>query len=453
MELVTYLQILARRKWIVIFTIVATLVGFFIGQRLMPDVYEANTVLRIIPYSSGEPPYTQLIYADRIMNTYVEIATSGPFLDALREQLGLGKDQPADVNAEIIPDSELLRITVEDYDPNMARDAANTLATMMVNENPIRDIKIIVVDPALTSEPPSELQSLINFALAMIVGLSAGIGLAFIIEYLDPRLQTTVKIAEIAGLSVIGQIPYNKRRRNNRLLIGEFPYDDAFRRLRINLCKIAEKSGKKILMFTSSQPQEGKSTISANLAISLTQIGRRVLLVDADLHRPSLHTLLNLPNERGLSDIASGKPLSKNTIQKSDIPGLDILSSGPIFSERTDILDEKKLSVFLGNLRGEYDFILVNTPAYLGVADAASLISIMDGVLLIARRGLVRAQALQATCQQLNNSDTEVLGLIVNNDNPPLHGGYYRYHQIKQPRIDEHAVEKTKDKSVATASS
>ncbi|GAG80497.1 unnamed protein product, partial [marine sediment metagenome] len=182
MELNIYLQILARRKWIIIITVLATLVGFFIAQSFIPPSYEAETVLRVIPYSAGDPQYTQLVYANRIMNTYIEIATSGPFLDALNQELGLEEGHLLEVTADIIPDTELIRITVEDSDPYLARDAANTLAAMVISENPIRDLNITVVDPAVTPKPSSILQSLVTIILALIVGLVAGTGLAFLAE-------------------------------------------------------------------------------------------------------------------------------------------------------------------------------------------------------------------------------------------------------------------------------
>lgn len=453
MELTTYLQILARRKWIIIFTVLATLVGFFIGQRQIPPVYEADTVLRIIPYSSGEPPYAQLIYANRIMNTYVEIATSGPFLDALRQELGLDEGRPGEVNAEIIPDTELIYITVEDSDPYLARDAANALGAMIISENPIRDIKIAIVDPAVTPGPPSQLRSLMTLALVIVVGLVAGTGLAFLFENFDPRLHTTEEIAEIAGLSMIGQIPYYRWRRKNRLLIGEFPYDDAFRRLRINLLKITEEARLVTLMLTSSQPEEGKSTIAANLAISLAQTGRQVLLVDADLHRPTLHKLFNLSNEAGLSSVAQGTlPLSRAT-QKSEFPGLDILTSGPIISEATELLELGTLNPKLRKLKYHYDLVLVNSPAYLGVVDAALLVSAMDGVLLVAKKGLIRAQTLNATSDQLNNTKTRLLGLIVNNDSAHLPRKYYRYYRNRKPSPIESPAGETEDASLVNATS
>ncbi|MCJ7536448.1 MAG: polysaccharide biosynthesis tyrosine autokinase, partial [Anaerolineales bacterium] len=233
----------------------------------------------------------------------------------------------------------------------------------------------------------------------------------------------------------------------NKPLIGEFPYDDAFRRLRINLVKMTDKVEMKILMLTSSQPDEGKSTISTNLAISLAETGRRVLLVDADLHRPSLHELFELPNAIGLSNIAKGTLPPTMAIQESEYPGLEILTTGPVDSDPSLLLEEADILPILNKLKPDYDFILLNTPAYLGVADAALLTSGTDGVLLIAKKGFVCEPALRSTCQQLMGSDSRILGLIINNDSPPLSKDYYRYYSKKQPSPYEPSLQEKDEAS------
>ena len=120
MELSEYLTILRRRKWVIILTTLATIGTAILGYWLIPMEYTAEAVVRIIPYPSGEPSYTQLIYADRVMRTYVEIGSSNLVENEIRHALGLQEDQPADMRVEIIPDTELLRITVKDPDPMLA---------------------------------------------------------------------------------------------------------------------------------------------------------------------------------------------------------------------------------------------------------------------------------------------------------------------------------------------
>ena len=433
MELKTYLQIISRRKWIVIFTVTATMVGYIIIQPFIQPSYEAETTLRVIPYSTGDPPYTQLVYANRIMNTYIEIATSGPFLDALNQELEFVGDSPIEISADIVPDTELISIKVISSDPILARDAANTLAAMVISENPIRDLNISIVDPAVTPEPDSFLQSIMTFVLVLVVGLIAGIGLAFLIENLDPRLHSSEEITNITGLKILGHIPFDKQKQNNQYLVSEFPYNEAFRRLRVNLLKITEGNEIKTLMLTSSQPQEGKTTLSANLAISLYETGRRILLIDGDFHQPALHEIFEISNEFGLSNVLQGSMPSSDAIQKSDFDGLDILSSGPNYSYTTELLEPSRISPLFDELMKEYDLILVNAPPYLGIADAVQLSPSMDGIILVAMRGMVRADALQATCLELTNNEANLLGVIINNDNSLIPGEYYKYYKKKPP--------------------
>jgi capsular polysaccharide biosynthesis protein len=148
MELSAYLEIIRRRLWIIIVTTMVTMLVAISGWLLIPTTFEVSTKLRVEPYTIGDPPYAQLVYAERIMNTYVQIASSSPILKEMRGKLNLASDQPASIEVEVIPNSELLLITVEDQDPVLAQNVANTLAEMLLNERSIKDIRVSVIEPA-----------------------------------------------------------------------------------------------------------------------------------------------------------------------------------------------------------------------------------------------------------------------------------------------------------------
>jgi capsular exopolysaccharide synthesis family protein len=405
---------------------ISALIVYLIGRFLTPETFVAEAIIRIVP-TSGESPITQSTYANRIMNNYVEIATSGPFINSLRDRLGLPNDRPADVDVDTIPDSELLLISVEDTDPLLARDAANTIAEMLLDENPIRDIRITVIDPAGIPKSPSILTVLLYFYLVLILGLVAGIGVAFLIENLDTRIYKLQEIEKITNLPIIGQIPNAKGRKRGKFLVEEYPYSEAFRRLRINTVKISQKKDLKTIMLTSAQPKEGKSVISSNLAISLAQAGFRVILIDSDLHRPTLHEIFNMPDKRGIRDVVNGSlPLSE-AIVHSGVHNLDLLLSGLDSSDKNEIIEIENLADFLTELRDKYDYVVLDTAAYLGVADTFELLDSADGVLLVTMQGHVRDNALRITYQQLNTSTNNLLGLIINKDTTPISDEYLHY--------------------------
>lgn len=433
MELSSYLQILNRRVWIIVGTTLAAVVAFYFLQARSPRMYEATTVLRITPYSSSNPTFTTLAYAERIMNTYVEIATSSPVLDELRARLGLGPGKPRSIEAVVIPDTELLRISAIDSNPVLARDAANTLAEMLLDVQVIRGIDVTVIEPANTPNPPGLTRTILIGVLIVSVGVLGGAGLAFLFENLDTRLHTTDQIVASTGLPLLGEIPSSTKKQYVNWLVDIMPFADVFRRVRVNILTLSESTPLHTLLITSSEPDEGKSTIVSNLARSMAQTGRKVAVVDTDLHCATIHELFGLPNETGLTSVLVGDKSLSTTLQDSEYPGVQVLTSGPQIPAPAEALGSEKMSTVLEQLHKQFDIVLLDTPAFQGVADAAMLAPHVDGVILIARRGMVREAALLSTYQQLKNVNAEIIGVIVNRVNVNLSNRYHKYYQQAEP--------------------
>jgi receptor protein-tyrosine kinase len=443
MELSSYLQILNRRIWIVVITTLAAVVAFYFLQARTPTSYEATTVLRITPYSTTNPTFTTLAYAERIMNTYVEIATSSPVLDELRGRLGLTGGQPNDIEAVVIPDTELLRITAVDSNPILARDSANTLADMLLDVQVVRGINVSIIEPASTPKPPSITRTIMIGVLIVIVGFLGGAGLAFLFENLDTRLHTTEQIVSLTGLPLLGEIPSAKKRQNVGWLVDLMPYADVFRRTRVNILTLSENTPLNSLLITSAEPDEGKSTIVANLARSMAQTGRTIAVLDTDLHCATIHTIFELPNEIGLSSVLEGKVKLSAALQESEFPGIHVLTSGPQFPAPAEALGSEEMREVLRQLLKQFDIVLLDTPAFLGVADAAMLAPHVDGVMLIVRRGSIREASLRTTCQQLLNVNANLIGVIVNRVNVNLSSRYGKYYQQdKAYQVTDEALDK-----------
>jgi capsular exopolysaccharide synthesis family protein len=425
MELADYLQILNRRKWIIILTAVVTLAAYYFIRPIIPTTSESTAILRISPYTSSNPSYNALLYADRIMNNYVKIASSTPLLNQLRGTLALTSDQPFDLKVEILPDSELLLITVEDYDPVLARDVANTLAELLSTIKVTRDIKITIVDPATLPEPPTVLREVMLAAFAVILGLMGGVGLAFIIENLDTRLFTIKRIEMVTGLPVFGEIPVSPvgLLKNSPLL------NDSLRRLRTKLLVESRTDPFQTLMISSAEPKEGKSTIIAHLGRSMALTGRRCIIVDADLYCPTTHKLFDLPNDVGLSSVLENKEALSDSLCETQFPDLFVLTSGPPIPNSAELLGSVQTSTLLEELKNEFDMIFLDSPAFLGAVDTAVLASAVDVVILVARCGSIRVAPLLATCKQLEDVHAKPLGMVVNRVKKPLPRRYHKYYQ------------------------
>lgn len=202
---------------------------------------------------------------------------------------------------------------------------------------------------------------------------------------------------------------------------------EAYRVLRTNLQFASiDKPIKKILV-TSSIPQEGKSTIAANLAVTLAKAEKKVLLIDADLRRPKQNKIFHLENHIGLSNfLAENLPL-ENALKNTIIENLDIITSGPIPPNPAEILGSVKMKNFLEEVSNIYDFIILDSPPVNSVADASILSTLVDVVILVAAAGQTEREALIVAKQQLEKVNAKILGVVLNKVEQK-HGGYYYYY-------------------------
>jgi len=259
--------------------------------------------------------------------------------------------------------------------------------------------------------------------LGAMVGLAGGLGLAFLFENLDTTLYTVEQIGAAAQAQVLAQIP--KQIRPLILSNGDSPQADAFRRLKTNLFVSDGEQPLQTLMVTSAEPGEGKSFIVANLALVMAQSERKVLVVDCDLRRPSLHRVFGLPNSVGLSSVLKGEATLDEALQQSEAPGVVVLTSGPLPHNPTDLLGAPETPALLGELARQFDKVLLDTPALLPVVDAAVLAPGVDGTLLVVERARVRREDLQAALEQLTLSRASLAGVAVNRTKSTRRYGYY----------------------------
>jgi capsular exopolysaccharide synthesis family protein len=181
-----------------------------------------------------------------------------------------------------------------------------------------------------------------------------------------------------------------------------------------------DKSLARLMVVTSPGPQEGKTTVTANLAVTMASMGRRVLLIDADLRRPKIPEIFSLRNERGLSSILGATTVTslEGFVQETSIPHLSVLTSGPWTSACPNLLHSRRFAELLRQLREKYDFVLVDTPPLLPVADARVIGRLSDGVILVVRADQTTREAAAAAHQRLADDGTPVLGLILNDWTP-----------------------------------
>ncbi len=201
---------------------------------------------------------------------------------------------------------------------------------------------------------------------------------------------------------------------------------EAYRTLRTNIQFSSLDKPLQTLLITSTAPDEGKSTTLANLAVTMAQAEQRVIVVDCDLRRPSLHTLFGLANEPGLTNVILQQNDMPLPLQATGVPGLSVLASGPLPPRPADLLGSRRMEALIARLRAEADIILFDTPPVIAVTDAAVLATRLDGVLLVLQAGKTRRDRAREARRQLEKVKANLIGVVLNNARPEAGYGYYR---------------------------
>ncbi|MFZ0866148.1 MAG: polysaccharide biosynthesis tyrosine autokinase [Candidatus Sulfotelmatobacter sp.] len=323
----------------------------------------------------------------------------------------------------------------------------------------LRSDNIRVVDSARVPLVPSSPDIPRNLAIGFILGLSGGIGLAFLLESLDNTVRTPEQAELASGLPSLGVVPQFLRADTRSLqpaklslakveLVAYYrPKSEAaesYRSLRTSILLSALDSPPKVLLVTSPLPQEGKTTTSVNCAIVLAQRGSRVLLVDADLRRPGVHRAFGLGrDEGGLSTVLEGTTTMESVVAfYPQVPSLRILPAGPPPPHPAELLGGNKMKSLIAQWRRDYDHVIIDTPPALSVTDPVILSVESDSVILVIRSGKTTKDALRRAADLFWQVNARVLGVVVNGIDLGSPDHYYYYYGAKSSRgyYDSEAV-------------
>jgi capsular exopolysaccharide synthesis family protein len=316
----------------------------------------------------------------------------------------------------------------------------------------LQSSNIRVVDPAMIPAYPSRPAKARNIALAFLVGLVGGIGLALMREYLDNTVKTPDDIETLARLPSLAVVPQfaavNGNGTRKRLLSGiaanghekrielvaqhlpNSQMSEAFRALRTSLLLSQPGRPPQVILVTSALPREGKTTAAANLAVTLAQLGDRTVLVDADLRKPGVGRLLNMGNGKyaGLSSYLAGvSTLDLVTIPHPVIPNLSAIPTGPLPPNPADLLSSDKLAEAIAELRTKFKFVVIDSPPVMAATDAVILSVQTDGVLLVVRSGDTPKEAFSRTRDLLMSVKCHILGVVLNAVDSTAPDYYYSY--------------------------
>src|SRR6266576_3921457 len=317
----------------------------------------------------------------------------------------------------------------------------------------LRSSNIRVVDPAMIPSTPARPAKGRNMALAFLVGLVGGIGLALLREYLDNTVKTPDDIETLARLPSLAVVPQftgsNGHARKRGLLQGpaanghemrtqlaaqhlpKSQMSESFRALRTSILLSLADHPPQVILVTSALPREGKTTAAANLAVTLAQLGDSTVIVDADLRKPGIGRLLNLGGGKyaGLSSYLAGvSSLDLVCVPHPTIPNLVAIPTGPIPPNPADLLSSDKLADGIAELRTKFKFIVIDSPPVMAATDAVILSVQADGVLLVVRSGETPKAAFTRTRDLLNSVKCRILGVVLNAVDSSAPDYYYSYH-------------------------
>ncbi|MBE0416981.1 MAG: polysaccharide biosynthesis tyrosine autokinase, partial [Coriobacteriia bacterium] len=288
-----------------------------------------------------------------------------------------------------------------------------------------------VVSPAVVTGDPVSPQPLRNGVLGLAVGLVFGLGMAFLYEYLDNTIKSTEDAERLYGAPVLGTIPLEKFERDEvrRLTIVQHPGSpaaEAYRVLRNSLDFINFEHDIKTLLVTSAAPGEGKSTVAANLAASLAQAGKKVALVTCDFRKPTTEAFFGVHTMIGLSDVLTGSHSLKAALQCPGDKSLLIMTSGKIPPNPSELLGSQKMRDLVTDLEEWADWVIIDTPPLLAVADAAAVARWVDGVLIVSRAGTSTRETAAKGVEMLEKVGARIIGSVVwGLDTAAAGSGYY----------------------------
>lgn len=311
-----------------------------------------------------------------------------------------------------------------------------TIQTLDVSKN-IGQENMQVMQPASPARevPP---KVLLNLVLGLIMGFAVGAGLLVVLDRADDRLTSFTEINEHFALPVLGQIP-NVTPRSKKVPTftqllrpddDRYMFAEAFRNLRSSLVFMPGQQELRSLLITSSIPGEGKSTISANLSVTMAFAGARVLLVDADLKRGDMAKMFSVDGRFGFSSVLRGDASWQTIVQPTAYENLTLLPRGPVMSQPAELLLQPILDSFLQETKAAYDLVIFNSAPILATDDTTTLAPNVDGCLMVLRAFVTSARLAENSLNALHQRQAKVLGLILNSVNTEMSDYYhYRYSQ------------------------
>lgn len=458
MDATHYLRI-ARQQWllIVVCAVAGSVAGALIAFTQAPT-YAAHAQLFVSTSGAGNDvsqAYEGGLFSQQRVKSYAEIVDSPDVARAVIERLDVpyaASKLRSQIRASVPEDTVLINYVVNDTSAERARELSdavgiefarlvNRLETPQGKEH--SPVKVSVTKRADLPTAPVSPRPALDIGLGLLVGLGIGVAGAALRESLDNSVGTKHDAGALTGSPVLAAIGEDSEADTDPLAMcgdGFSVRAEAYRQLRTNIRFLNVDKRPRSLLVTSSVAEEGKTITATNLAIALAEAGEHVVLVDADLRRPTVSELLGLPYGAGLTNVLLGDVELGNALQlwRSDLR-LDVLTSGAIPPNPSELVGSQRMANVLAALTEAADVVVVDSPPLLPVTDAAVLAQLSGGAILVTRFGSTRVEQLRAAAAALRNVDAPILGVVLSRvPRRATAGGYHSYGYAYRPgaRVD-----------------
>lgn len=418
-----------------------------LGKHITP-LADGETQLMTISVSDTDPEraaaianavaerFQEYVVSDLTASSENDLASFDASLQELQGQIQTAQGELDTLNASADANDPAVQGQIDGVNARL-QTLQSTYAQLVALSTTIRansalaGNQISIAERATAPEFPYAPNKVVNIMLGLIIGGILAIGLILVLEYLDNTVKSTTDFGDLVGaplLSAVSAIPKLTQGRQ-QLFVLEHPKSGAAESIRLLRTNIEFASATKeitILGVTSANPGEGKSTMAANLAITLAQAGFETALIDADLRRPSQHRIFGLGNDRGLSTLLSVPTRTWDWAgQTTLLSNLTLIPAGPLPPNPADLLSLGRMRELLTEMRQTFDVIVIDTPPVLVVSDPLIVAAHVDGMILVSRSNKTRLDALKRAALTMQRGAVRIVGVIVNHQSGRATEGYY----------------------------
>ena len=443
------LKYLLKKWYIIAFCVLAFGIGSFIySDSIKKPIYESNTSLVLTKTNDNTITQNDLVMNQKLVYTYSELIKSKLVLNQVIDNLDLNityKELVSEINVTSVENTELIKVTVRDFDSEKSYKIANEIAKVFCNQvTKLYEINnVSIVDKAIKPKKAANDNVLKDLVLGIGAGILLSVGTLFVIFYFDDTIKSSEDIEDL-NLPIIGKVLKERRKRSrknnivkvNELIVATSPksvISEGIKTVRTNLSFSSVDKELKSLLLTSSMPGEGKSFISANLATAFAQTDKTVLLIDCDMRRGRQNKIFGVANDKGLSDLLVSDYEAKYSefVKATKVKKLYLLPCGTFPPNPSELLDSEKFKKIVAFLKTKFDIVIFDGVPCNGLPDSIIIAALVDETIIVSAEGLTPKDLLKNTKKELESVNANIAGIIlnkVNGNTNKYYGRYYSYY-------------------------